>query len=64
VRVEEKAKKQAQKKKEAAETKALKALLVRTKALTKARKALVVKKKVVRFSCSDIKGEGGETPAK
>ncbi|PMD36941.1 hypothetical protein L207DRAFT_515411, partial [Hyaloscypha variabilis F] len=50
--------------KEAAQTKALKALLVRIKAPIKARKALVIKKKVVRFISSNIKGQGMETPAK
>jgi hypothetical protein len=54
VRVEEKAKKQAQKKKEAAQTQALKALPVRIKAPAKARKALVIKKKVVRFISSNV----------
>jgi len=64
VRVEEKAEKQAQKKKEAAQTQALKALLVRIKAPAKARKAPVVEKKVVRFISSDVEEQGVETPAR
>jgi hypothetical protein len=52
---EEKAEKQAQKKKETAIKTASQDLLVRIKAYIKARKALVIKKKVVRFVDSDAK---------
>jgi hypothetical protein len=47
VRATEKAKKQAQKEKNIAQTKAQRALPVRTKPLAKPKKALVLKKKVM-----------------
>ena len=54
VRIEEKAKLQAQKKKETTEKEVLKALLVRIKTPLKARKVPVLKKKVISFVNSNI----------
>ena len=61
---EERAERKAQKKKETAQTIALKDLLARPKTPTKAVKALVSQKKVVRFDGSDIKEVVAPEPAK